>query len=100
MRVSEGDRRGAANRAERRGGERLSTRASRSWPPGSSRGYGPTDERPTDRIFIYLCIGFLGANVRICRSECDTCVALQVSGSGGWHFAACCWCDRTLREDS
>jgi hypothetical protein len=39
-------------RAERRVGARLSTRASRSWPPGS-RGYGPTDERPTDRIFMH-----------------------------------------------
>ena len=38
-------------RAERVGA-RLSTRASRSWPPGS-RGYGPTDERPTDRIFMH-----------------------------------------------
>jgi hypothetical protein len=34
------------------GSARLSTRASRSWLPGS-RGYGPADERPTDRIFIH-----------------------------------------------
>jgi hypothetical protein len=50
---------------DRRLGARLSTWASRSWP-SASRGYGPTDEPPADRV---LCIGALGANVRICRDS-------------------------------
>jgi hypothetical protein len=69
---------------ERRVGERLSTRASRSWPPGS-RGYGPTDERPTT---VYLCIGALGANVRFCRRQgrpqCSASkrMSVQMHGAG------------------
>jgi hypothetical protein len=37
---------------DRRVGARLSTWASRSWL-AASRGYGPTDEPPTDRIFMH-----------------------------------------------
>ena len=39
---------------------------------------------------VSLYIATLEMNVLNCRSECDTCVALQVSGSGGrryWHAA-------------
>jgi hypothetical protein len=35
-----------------RGRRTISTRASRSWPPGSRR-YGPTDERPAGRLFVH-----------------------------------------------
>jgi hypothetical protein len=59
------------SRAYRRVGARLSTRAPRSWLPGS-RGYGPADERPADRIFQPVAqtpcrgqIGDLGTQVRV-----------------------------------
>ena len=71
---------GQRSQAYRRVGERLSTRASRSWPPGS-RGYGPTDERPTDRIFMH-------------RRSWSECPHLPPTGSSGlpwcWHPRPSC----------
>ena len=63
LRASSGPYRRDCSSTERRLRARLSTWASRSCPP-ASRGYGQRTSHPPT---VYLCIGALGANVRICR---------------------------------